>query len=1099
MSGVGVTPIDETTFEIVPSNFPVADNYTIDFIARYKNGQGCPDTIKQEIAISDGILNLKPTYCVVDVTTEITVFTNQITSSSYKFKGLKIEVDGNDVTNDYLSFANDYQPGQGENPRYTLNILQMFTDLNNDKFKVSIMTDIVPNSYCSQYCNPLHLYYNQATCNNYNGSCTPSDIDYVYNSYYSNIVEVADGEGEINYSQLPPYCVATNMDLVLSGNQSDKAFQAKAIVNGNEIDIDLDPENDQIYILNPSDFKYKDLLAQYNADYLDLEITYFYNVGTCTGKSLDIVRIYNNPPPPTITPVSYCVGDVMQPLFVENQLENSIINWYEGFPDQNNLPQNHLAEGDSILPVLNNNINKQYTFHATQTVSGCESTPAIFYVEFEALPNATLKPLDVKVYCNNNEVKDMSPIIPDGFQGNGISTFDYLILKSKEIVFSDTLVNYTFNPSLYPIGKYDLIFKYLSNGGCGGIDQVEIEIVDSSPTIQFEFEDPCFGQSVSFINTSQIEDDEVISWKWDFDGQNINTSNEKNPSYTYTQPGVYPVTLEVLTAGYCTSTVTKYVSIFTVQELTSSNTYFEDFNDADHGWISSGQTQRGQYYSWSLMNPKGQHINLPESSNWCFITYNADTKSHNDNENSWVESPCFILDALQAPMLSFKYNMAVQKDVDGAVLQYTLDNGSTWQVLGDLDEGVHWYDVKGINTSPGEQTSVGLGWSRVGDSTWYEAKFNLDQVKQEVLKIGPGTNIRFRFAFSADGFTPSDLIVEGFAFDDFFIGERKKMVLIEHFSNIYETKQTNYIQNFVDGQQGMVHISYFIDHPGYANHPDYQSFYEDDPFYLFNTAANSARSLYYGVGDLERTIVDGKYNDIEPFSAGWAESVFIERSLSEAPFTIELTQNSAQNVTVVITAAPTINKKQLDNALNVQAILVQDQVNLGSDAYHHVMRKILPNPAGTSFSGAWLNEGKYRQETIQYEIDTEGLPTGDYSLILYVQDEQTKEIYQGAFLSLSSLAASKTSKILYANSSAPPGQVERQVFPNPTNGWLHINNQGKELLNWKIYNMQGIEVLQGHSNKPLINIDLSKYSQGTYLLQYASDQGQFTQKISLAW
>ncbi len=1101
----------ETNYEIIPSAIEDIGEYPIIFSAKYNDENACISQKVLKISIWDGVFDLLPSYCYSDVVVnnngllELNIdFKGLNYSIYYEFDELILMVNDQDVSEDFL--VEDFNKFNKENPKYTFNIIDMFNKLGFNEFEMSFKLAKYSNSSCAKYCNPYSSDYDATACENAKdnyGGC-PTSTYYYYNIYKSNIYESADDIGVIEDIEEAKkleeaYCVAYNKVIYLKGDQeadqeAEDDFTGKLYDDQNVIvdsDYDLDPNDNGTYQFNP--FKLTDKLEDFTTEYIDLVITYNYLVGDCEGTSQDTVRIYNEPPSPTVTPLTYCVGDELKPIFTDESIEGATIKWYDGLLDQDGLPQDFLAEGDTILPVIDPYQNGQYAFHVTQTLSGCQSKPATMYITYNALPDVKFKPFSTTKFCNNNEVRDFSNIIPDGYHGNGISTFGYLILESQEIILTDTLENYFFNPSLYPVGEYNLRFEYVANGGCGGIDQEEIEIINSAPVIQFEFADPCDDGQVIFTNTSEIDDDDVVSWKWDFDGQNIHTSNDKNTSFTYSGTGVYPVTLEVETSGACVSSVTKYVSVFPMYELNSDLTYFEHFDDNEHDWVTSAQTHRGANSSWQLMHPVGQFISKERPSDLAFITYSDEESSHNKNEQSWVESPCFIIDDLVAPMLSFKYNMAVQKDVDGAVLQYTVNNGKSWRVLGEMEEGVNWFNARGINTSPGNQSSVDLGWSTEGDSLWYEAKFNLDQIQANLLEQGKGQSIRFRFAFSSDDFTPSDLVVEGFAFDDFFIGERKRVVLVEHFSNIYETTETSKINQYISGQQGVIHINYFMDHPGYENHKKYKSTYSDDPIYLANTAAHSSRALNYNIGDLEQTVVDGIYHQDDPFSA-WGEEIIIQQSLSEAPFNIELTAQS-NTIHADISAIATINKIDLQNPIRVYGILAQKKFNLGNEAYvHHVMRTILPSTNGQLYTGAWQVDGNFRKESLLMNYNLAELPQGEYMLILYIQDAVSNEVYQTAYLDLDK---ELQSRINHQNKeqSVMIGNSDYRLFPNPANHQLFIKNNVKQSsLSWRLTALNGIQLQEGVTIDEQI-IDISELPAGTYIWSYVMGNHVGQQKI----
>ena len=100
-----------------------------------------------------------------------------------------------------------------------------------------------------------------------------------------------------------------------------------------------------------------------------------------------------------------------------------------------------------------------------------------------------------------------------------------------------------------------------------------------------------FPFTVNFTDESVAYTGDVSSWAWDFDGDEITDKTEQNPSYTYTAPGFYSVTL---IAGngttYNTLTVDNYIScgIFIMGDATGTIT-------TDGGYFYDSGGKDGQY------------------------------------------------------------------------------------------------------------------------------------------------------------------------------------------------------------------------------------------------------------------------------------------------------------------------------------------------------------------------------------------------------------------------------------------------------------------------------------------------------------------------
>ena len=70
---------------------------------------------------------------------------------------------------------------------------------------------------------------------------------------------------------------------------------------------------------------------------------------------------------------------------------------------------------------------------------------------------------------------------------------------------------------------------------------VYAEFSNSSPGGNYE----TVPATVTFTDRSVTNGSEIIRWRWDFDGDGVIDSKSKNPSFVYTTPGVYTVSLTV--------------------------------------------------------------------------------------------------------------------------------------------------------------------------------------------------------------------------------------------------------------------------------------------------------------------------------------------------------------------------------------------------------------------------------------------------------------------------------------------------------------------------------------------------------------------------
>ena len=78
-----------------------------------------------------------------------------------------------------------------------------------------------------------------------------------------------------------------------------------------------------------------------------------------------------------------------------------------------------------------------------------------------------------------------------------------------------------------------------------------------------------------------------------------------------------------------------------------------------------------------------------------------------------------------------------------------------------------------------------------------------------------------------------------------------------------------------------------------------------------------------------------------------------------------------------------------------------------------------------------------------------------------------------------------------------PDRIELNVFPNPTAGWLRVDNLSGEFLDITVSNLLGQTLARYSSGDAKTDLDLSRYSDGLYLISvYHNAQLIRTYKIN---
>lgn len=213
-----------------------------------------------------------------------------------------------------------------------------------------------------------------------------------------------------------------------------------------------------------------------------------------------------------------------------------------------------------------------------------------------------------------------------------------------------------------------------------------------------------------------------------------------------TQPGLQNICVSTLLPGDGNPSndtlcmIFKGVNTFVVP-------YADDFEGNDE-WISSGINQQ-----WALGTPASAVINGPASGLNAWAT--GLTQPYYPSSIEYLYSPYFIIPAgiTDTATLSFKQWMSVIPDQAYGIIQYSINQGQSWNNIGYIGstDGVNWYNsiVTGLHcwsaTTPGWITST---------HPLYPYIFNI------------GMPFQFRFTFYTTNY---HLTNDGWAIDDFSI------------------------------------------------------------------------------------------------------------------------------------------------------------------------------------------------------------------------------------------------------------------------------------------------------------------------------------------
>lgn len=192
-------------------------------------------------------------------------------------------------------------------------------------------------------------------------------------------------------------------------------------------------------------------------------------------------------------------------------------------------------------------------------------------------------------------------------------------------------------------------------------------------------------------------------------------------------------------AGYATSTA----------QINAFPSYYEDFENGDGGWTPGGQNS-----SWEMGYPYKSYIYGAASGNNCWTT---GMYSYNSDEYSYLTSPSFDFSCFTSdPTLQF--NLAYwteaydpyQAGYDFCWVEYSLDGGGSWQVLGTAGTGSNWYNYNWYDWN------YGYNWQAWGGDDYYGYGYSWDRASNTIPGSAGKPNVKLRFVMYSDGYYELD-------------------------------------------------------------------------------------------------------------------------------------------------------------------------------------------------------------------------------------------------------------------------------------------------------------------------------------------------------
>lgn len=263
-----------------------------------------------------------------------------------------------------------------------------------------------------------------------------------------------------------------------------------------------------------------------------------------------------------------------------------------------------------------------------------------------------------------------------------------------------------------------------SQNACGlGVEAIEVMVTNTANK-------PVASTSLSYsINNGTVHTTSIGSVPKD-----TSIQYALLPAYDFSLPGEYhlKVWLSTPNDNFNGNDTLDYNILHS--PLVSVFPYREGFEETPSDWIADGINS-----SWTHGSPGKAIISRAAEGENVWTT--GLNEEYNADEISYLYSPCFDLNGLVLPYLSFAIQYQLEQNYDFAWVEYRVGESNTWTKLGLQGNGTNWYNhishswsgdqLKWITTGipvPVTNTTVQFRWVLQSDVGVEEEGIAIDQI-----------------------------------------------------------------------------------------------------------------------------------------------------------------------------------------------------------------------------------------------------------------------------------------------------------------------------------------------------------------------------------
>lgn len=168
---------------------------------------------------------------------------------------------------------------------------------------------------------------------------------------------------------------------------------------------------------------------------------------------------------------------------------------------------------------------------------------------------------------------------------------------------------------------------------------------------------------------------------------------------------------------------------------------------------------------WSIGIPNGTLLNETSSGERAYTT--NPNGNHGDLKKSYLISKFYDLSEIAFPALQFDMAFDLELNFDIIYVEYSIDNGANWSVLG-TSEDPNWYNSNRTNATSGSANDC----QNCPGAQWTGLNTQMTTYSRDLSEIASKKNVLFRFVFHSDpavneeGVVIDDLLVIQTVADD---------------------------------------------------------------------------------------------------------------------------------------------------------------------------------------------------------------------------------------------------------------------------------------------------------------------------------------------